>query len=94
MYYLERNEDVAIIFLKFYQNYAFYKRLAILKLILSEYIRVPRTELFIGLCILVVLVIMTGHPKISIHILHTVLHTFLKVLTRRISLTITSFFGI
>lgn len=54
MYYLERNEDAAIIFLKFYQNYAFYKRLAILKLILSEYIRVPRTELFIGLCILLI----------------------------------------
>ena len=32
------------------------------------------------------------HPKISIHILHTVLYTFLKVLTRRICLPIKSFF--
>ena len=28
------------------------------------------------------------HPNISMHILHTVLYTFLKVLTRRICLTI------
>ena len=32
------------------------------------------------------------HPNISIHILHTVLCTFPKVLTRRISLTINSIF--
>ena len=31
------------------------------------------------------------HPNISMHILHTVLYTFLKVLTRRICLTIKSF---
>ena len=33
------------------------------------------------------------HPNISMHILHTVLHTFTKVLTRRICLTIKSFFS-
>ena len=33
------------------------------------------------------------HPNISMHILHTVLYTFLKVLTRRICLTIKSFFS-
>ena len=33
------------------------------------------------------------HPNISIHILHTVLYTFNKVLTRRICLTIKSFFS-
>ena len=32
------------------------------------------------------------HPNIIMHILHTVLHTFPKVLTRRISLTIKSLF--
>ena len=32
-------------------------------------------------------------PNISMHILHTVLYTFLKVLTRRICLTIKSFFS-
>ena len=32
------------------------------------------------------------HPNISIHILHTVLYTFPKVLTRRICLPIKSFF--
>ena len=32
-------------------------------------------------------------PNISIHILHTVLCTFTKVLTRRICLTIKSFFS-
>ena len=32
------------------------------------------------------------HPNISIRILHTVNHTFLKVLTRRICLTIKTFF--
>ena len=32
------------------------------------------------------------HPNISMHILHTVLYTFSKVLTRRICLTIKSFF--
>ena len=31
------------------------------------------------------------HPNISMHILHTVLHTFLKVLTRRICLPIKRF---
>ena len=33
------------------------------------------------------------YPNISMHILHTVLHTFPKILTRRIYLTIKSFFG-
>ena len=33
------------------------------------------------------------HPSISMHILHTVLSTFPKVLTRRICLTIKSFFS-
>ena len=33
------------------------------------------------------------HPNISMHILHTVLYTFPKVLTRRICLTIKSFSG-
>ena len=33
------------------------------------------------------------HPNISVHILHTVLCTFPKVLTRRICLTIKSFFS-
>ena len=33
------------------------------------------------------------HPNISMHILHTVLYTFLMVLTRRIYLKIKSFFG-
>ena len=33
------------------------------------------------------------HPNISKHILHTVLYTFPKVLTRRICLTIKSFFS-
>ena len=33
------------------------------------------------------------HLNISLHFLHTVLHTFLKVLTRRICLTIKSFFS-
>ena len=33
------------------------------------------------------------HPNISIHNLHTVLYTFPKVLTRRICLTIKSFFS-
>ena len=33
------------------------------------------------------------HPNISLHILHTVLYTFPKVLTRRICLTIKSFFS-
>ena len=32
------------------------------------------------------------HPNISMHILHTVLYTFPKVLTRRICLTVKSFF--
>ena len=32
------------------------------------------------------------HPMIIMHILHTVFHTFLKVLKRRICLTIRSFF--
>ena len=32
------------------------------------------------------------HPNISMHILHTVLYIFLKVLTRRICLTIKSLF--
>ena len=32
------------------------------------------------------------HPKISMHILHTVLYTFPLVLTRRICLKIKSFF--
>ena len=32
-------------------------------------------------------------PNISMHILHTVLYTFLNVLTRRICLTIKSFFS-
>ena len=32
------------------------------------------------------------HPNISMYILHTVLYTFPKVLTRRICLTIKSFF--
>ena len=32
------------------------------------------------------------HPNINIHILHTVLYTFTKVLTRRICLTITDEF--
>ena len=32
------------------------------------------------------------HPNISMHILHTVLYMFLKVLTRRICLTIKSLF--
>ena len=31
------------------------------------------------------------HPNINMHILHTVLYTFLKVLTRRICLTIAGF---
>ena len=34
--------------------------------------------------------IITAHPKISIHILHTVLYIFLMVLTRRICLIIES----
>ena len=34
------------------------------------------------------------HPNISMHILHTVLYTFPKVLTRRICLTIKSFFSL
>ena len=33
------------------------------------------------------------HPNINMHILHTVLYTFPKVLTRRICLTIKSFFS-
>ena len=33
------------------------------------------------------------HPNIIMHILHTVLYTFPKVLTRRICLTIKGFFG-
>ena len=33
------------------------------------------------------------HPNISMHILHTVLYRFPKVLTRRICLTIKSFFS-
>ena len=33
------------------------------------------------------------HPNISMYILHTVLYTFSKVLTRRICLTIKSFFS-
>ena len=33
------------------------------------------------------------HPDISVHILHTALYTFYKVLTRRICLTITGFFS-
>ena len=33
------------------------------------------------------------HPKISVHILHTVLYTFPTMLTRRILLTIKSFYG-
>ena len=33
------------------------------------------------------------HPNISMHILHTVLHTFTEVLTRRICLTIKNFFS-
>ena len=33
------------------------------------------------------------HPNISMQILHTVLYTFSKVLTRRICLTIKSFFS-
>ena len=33
------------------------------------------------------------HPNISMHILHTFLCTFTKVLTRRICLTIKSFFS-
>ena len=32
------------------------------------------------------------HPNISLHILHTVLYTFPKVLTRRFYLLIKSFF--
>ena len=32
------------------------------------------------------------HPKINIHILHTALYTYPKVLTRRICLPIKSFF--
>ena len=35
----------------------------------------------------------TLHPNISMHILHTVLRTFPKVLTRRICLTINNFFS-
>ena len=31
------------------------------------------------------------HPNINMHILHTVLYTFLKVLTRRICLTVAGF---
>ena len=33
------------------------------------------------------------YPNISMHILHTVLYTFPKILTRRIYLTIKSFFS-
>ena len=33
------------------------------------------------------------HPNISMHILHTVLYTFPRVLTRRTCLTIKSFFS-
>ena len=33
------------------------------------------------------------HPSVNMHILHTVLYTFLKVLTRRICLTIKNFFS-
>ena len=33
------------------------------------------------------------HPNVNMHILHTVLYTFCKVLTRRICLTIKSFFS-
>ena len=33
------------------------------------------------------------HPNISMHILHNVLYTFPKMLTRRIWLTIKSFFS-
>ena len=33
------------------------------------------------------------HPNISVHILHTVLHTYPKVLMRRICLTIKSLFS-
>ena len=33
------------------------------------------------------------HPNISMHILHTVLYTFPKELTRRICLTIKDFLG-
>ena len=34
------------------------------------------------------------HPNISLHILHTVLYTFPKVLTRRFCLTTKNFFGL
>ena len=33
------------------------------------------------------------HPNISMHIFHTFLHTFLKMLTKRICLTIKNFLG-
>ena len=33
------------------------------------------------------------HPNIGMHILHTVLYTFPKVLTRRICLTVKSFYS-
>ena len=33
------------------------------------------------------------HPNISMHILHTVLYTFPEVLSRRICLTVRSFFS-
>ena len=33
------------------------------------------------------------HPNINMHILHTVLYTFLKVLTRRICLTVAGFYN-
>ena len=38
------------------------------------------------------MVITLFHPNVIMHILHTVLYTFLKVLTRRICLLIKSFF--
>ena len=41
---------------------------------------------FLGICLTPL------HPNISMHILHTVLYMFLKVLTRRICLTIKSLF--
>ena len=43
---------------------------------------------FLGMAIAKSLTLSPLHPNISIYILHTVLYTFLKVLTRRICLAI------
>ena len=47
---------------------------------------IPNEQSFFFYCLCPVPYVNSSHPNISLHILHTVLYTFPKVLTRRIKL--------